>query len=239
MVVNEQCEMVVMLCDFIENGNPKCGKYYPDDSKPLIVGSVTVKRYGMSHLVRACLFPNECCFQDGLVITLLEVTSGKETPLVVRHHRLTGWPDHGVPASTDLLRKIVSRTHATGKPVVIHCSAGIGRTGTLVLLAMAQDEMMKGTFRGLWPLLQQIRAQRAFAVQNSQQYMFACLCLVDRYQNSATVAKAGLNLEKFRDEWKIWMAKAAKKKERKESKDQMVDLAEEKTQLESARDGVD
>ena len=144
--------------------------------------------------------------------TLLEVTLGQEKAYVVRHSKFVGWPDHGVPGSAQPLLKMVHRARGSKKPVVIHCSAGIGRTGTCALVAVAQDELRKGEFHGLWPLLQRIREQRAFSVQNKKQYIFAYRCLVDRAVDKGIAGETGPDMEKFQRDYEIFMAGSSKKK---------------------------
>lgn len=58
-------------------------------------------------------------------------------PLLLRHYQFTGWPDHGTPGSSAGLRALsraLAPVHSVAAPVVVHCSAGIGRTGTFIAL---------------------------------------------------------------------------------------------------------
>ena len=109
-----------------------------------------------------------------------------------------GWPDHGVPSGTsDFLRlvfeaKLVPQTvadflqymnssHEIG-PIIVHCSAGIGRTGTLcAVVMMFQEVLARGAFDESIPLqtLQHLRTQRAGMVQRPEQYIFSILALKD------------------------------------------------------------
>lgn len=82
------------------------------------------------------------------------------------------WPDHGVPESTDLFLKFTdhvreSRENDYDTPLVVHCSAGIGRTGVLVLMETALCLMEAG--EPIYPLdiVQIMREQRAMMIQNA------------------------------------------------------------------------
>lgn len=91
----------------------------------------------------------------------------------IRHMQYVAWPDHGVPDSpsqflafTERVRD--ARQRSTGSPpVVVHCSAGIGRTGVLVLMETAMCLMEAG--QPVYPLsiVRTMREQRAMMIQNA------------------------------------------------------------------------
>ena len=119
---------------------------------------------------------------------------------LVEHFHYMGWPDHGVPKeneTTDFLRliseaklvpqtvaefsKYMTASHCIG-PAIVHCSAGIGRTGTLcAVVTMFQEVLARGGFDDSIPLqtLQHLRTQRAGMVQRPEQYVFSILALRD------------------------------------------------------------
>ena len=122
-----------------------------------------------------------------------------ETRMRLEHLHFTGWPDHGVPSSTtDFLRllfeaQLVPRSpddfdtymagvNASSGPVVVHCSAGIGRTGTLCcVVMMLQEVLASGEFDESLPriTLEHLRTQRPRMVERPEQYIFAVLALRD------------------------------------------------------------
>ncbi|KAK0075318.1 hypothetical protein PV326_011685 [Microctonus aethiopoides] len=89
-----------------------------------------------------------------------------------------GWPDHGVPNDWRQFTKFTERVRAarTGmvEPAVVHCSAGIGRTGVLVLMETALCLIEAN--QPVYPLdiVRAMRDQRAMMIQNASQYKFVC-----------------------------------------------------------------
>lgn len=84
------------------------------------------------------------------------------------------WPDHGVPESPELFLSFTERVREARQdakaPIVVHCSAGIGRTGVLVLMETALCLMEAG--EPIYPLdiVQTMREQRAMMIQNAVSY---------------------------------------------------------------------
>ncbi|XP_077550273.1 receptor-type tyrosine-protein phosphatase T-like isoform X2 [Haemaphysalis longicornis] len=122
MVWQENVCKIVMLTGLVENGKTKCEKYWP--TKSANYGEVQV------HLMAEEKFPDYTVRQ--LHITLADTTRE------VKLFHLQSWPDHGVPLYPNVLlsfRKKVNQYRTfNDAPVVVHCSAGIGRTGAYILL---------------------------------------------------------------------------------------------------------
>ncbi|OWK12717.1 hypothetical protein Celaphus_00014879 [Cervus elaphus hippelaphus] len=118
MVWQEHCSSIVMITKLVEVGRVKCSRYWPEDSD----------MYG------------------DIKITLVKTETLAE--YVVRSFALerfhfTAWPEHGVPYhATGLLafiRRVKASTPPDAGPVVIHCSAGTGRTGCYIVLDVMLD----------------------------------------------------------------------------------------------------
>ncbi|KAH8034903.1 hypothetical protein HPB51_003190 [Rhipicephalus microplus] len=122
MVWQENVCKIVMLTGLVENGKTKCEKYWPD--KTATYGDVQV------HFIAEETFPEYCVRQ--LHMTMADNTRE------VKHFHLTSWPDHGVPLYPNTLltfrRKVNQYRTFNEAPVVVHCSAGVGRTGAYILL---------------------------------------------------------------------------------------------------------
>eukprot|EP00045_Choanoeca_perplexa_P018245 m.283658 g.283658 ORF g.283658 m.283658 type:complete len:2430 (-) comp17761_c0_seq9:2565-9854(-) len=127
MVFEQEVNVVIMVTAEVERGKVKCHSYWPPRrKKKFTFGNFTIENL---HVKR-----NPDFVASSLLLT--ESSSGKARN--VYHFRYVGWPDHGVPSDTsgvlNMLKEayIFQGTHDT--PMVIHCSAGIGRSGVFASL---------------------------------------------------------------------------------------------------------
>lgn len=114
---------IVMLTRCYEKGREKCDQYWPLDTDPLYYGDIKVQMLNNSH------YPD-------WIITELMVCRGNEQR-ILRHFHFTTWPDFGVVPPQILVRFVRAfrdRIKADQRPIVVHCSAGVGRSGTFITL---------------------------------------------------------------------------------------------------------
>ncbi|PFX15296.1 Tyrosine-protein phosphatase Lar [Stylophora pistillata] len=153
MVWQENSSTIVMLTNLVELGKGKCDQYWPDDATKF--GAITVTLHKTE------------TFADYVIRSLI-VTKDAEKRNVQQFHYVT-WPDKGVPHhSTALLgfrQKIHARHLATGGPLLVHCSAGVGRTGTYIAIdAMLESaEKIKTVF--IQNYVQVMRKSRPHMIQ--------------------------------------------------------------------------
>nr|XP_012223228.1 PREDICTED: receptor-type tyrosine-protein phosphatase epsilon-like isoform X2 [Linepithema humile] len=168
MIWQERVLIICMLANVIENGKTKCEQYWPDIGKKKKYGDVIV--LNAKHNVFA-----DYCFR------IFQVTCGDETRKI-EHLHYTAWPDHGVPLYTHsvvtYLKKLLATPPGNG-PVVVHCSAGIGRTGTIILCDICLRRAAAEGFVDVFAETASIRSERANMVDNKQQYLLAHLALVE------------------------------------------------------------
>ena len=95
-------------------------------------------------------------------------------PLVVTHYHFTEWPDHGVPrdkmSMISFIQQIRKAHPPEGPPLLVHCSAGVGRTGTFIVLDTMLQRMRAEGNLNIYEFVTQLREQRCFMVQ-TQVYM--------------------------------------------------------------------
>ncbi|KAM8911529.1 tyrosine-protein phosphatase non-receptor type 20 isoform 6-T7 [Lycaon pictus] len=123
MVLENNSNVIVMITREIEGGVIKCHHYWPISmKKPL-----ELKNYRV-------FLENYQILQYFVIRILQVVRKSTGTSHFVKHVQFTNWPDHGTPASVDGFIKyvrFVRKSHLTG-PILVHCSAGVGRTGVFL-----------------------------------------------------------------------------------------------------------
>ncbi|KAM9367396.1 receptor-type tyrosine-protein phosphatase alpha-like [Phaethornis superciliosus] len=170
MVWQEKTSIIVMLTDLVEQNKTKCEKYWPEQEE--VYGDFTVTL-------------NNIRTTTGLVTRIFCLQkAGCALPRVVEQFHYLMWPDHGVPRNPAQLLGLVEVVNkrgleASAGPVVVHCSAGIGRTGTFIaldfLLKMGKAEGKVDVFQ----CVQRLREQRISMVQTKEQYTFLYEALLE------------------------------------------------------------
>jgi protein tyrosine phosphatase len=88
----------------------------------------------------------------------------------------TKWPDFGVPDSAEVLKDLIQevdiRKQEVDRPIVVHCSAGIGRTGTFVAIHMSLQKDLQGEEINISKTVRSLREQRLGMIQSEEQYLF-------------------------------------------------------------------
>ena len=136
----------------------------------------------------------------------LEAGGGQRLVHTVYQYHYTAWPDHGTPSDTLPALSFVSKSVASnppdGGPIVVHCSAGVGRTGTYIGIdAMARQAATKGEMN-VFGFLKHIRSQRNHLVQTEEQYVFLHDALVEALSKGVTelsLSKVGDYIIKLKD----------------------------------------
>ncbi|ELU05420.1 hypothetical protein CAPTEDRAFT_177598 [Capitella teleta] len=165
MVYEQKVCCVVMATNIMENHKKKCEKYWPDEGMTKQCGELTITNI------------KEIPSQD-MVIRKMTIQEGEDVQELTQCHYI-GWPDHGVPQMPASLirfhlkcREFMTPGFSKGQLVVVHCSAGIGRTGTFIaldwLLQQAKYESVVDPFY----CVQLLRESRMNMVQNFDQYSF-------------------------------------------------------------------
>nr|XP_020859764.1 LOW QUALITY PROTEIN: receptor-type tyrosine-protein phosphatase H [Phascolarctos cinereus] len=166
LVWEQQSHTIVMLTNCVESGLVKCEHYWPLDAKPCSHGHLRVTLKGEN-------VAEHWTIRD-LHLFHMELKEG----LSVRQFHYTVWPDHGVPRSPDpllafqaLLRNWLDQSLGGGPPIV-HCSAGVGRTGTLIALDVLLRQLQKYQRVGVHSFVRKMRRSRPLMVQTEGQYIF-------------------------------------------------------------------
>lgn len=195
MVLEKNCSVIIMLTRTIENNHIKCADYF---SHP--VGETA--KYGD---YRVTTTSAEQVTQD-ITRRMLQLKHHKTQQVhQVAHYHYHRWPDFGVPCSTEPIRRLVrllweGSSHQGQEGVLVHCSAGIGRTGTLMaidivlrrLWAMAEgsDPPSPAAVKlatDLPSVVAALRKQRKGMVQTAEQYLFCYQALLEEAKASLSI----------------------------------------------------
>ncbi|XP_035858940.1 phosphatidylinositol phosphatase PTPRQ isoform X1 [Sander lucioperca] len=171
---------IAMLTQCYEKGRIRCHKYWPEDNKPMSVFSdILISKV------------SEEVLPDWTVRTLKVEKHGHY--ILVRHFNYTSWPEHGVPESCSTLIKFVKAVRAhrhDNTTIVVHCSAGVGRTGVFIALDHLIQHVRDHDFVDIYGLVAELRSERMCMVQNLAQYIFlhqSTLELLNNKGNSQSI----------------------------------------------------
>ena len=153
---------------------------------PLMVGKVHEELQLNDQLTVTLTAEEE--FPDFIIRTITVQCESQSR--VIRQFHYISWPDHGVPESTAVTVTILRRAKAArtpgGGPMVVHCSAGVGRTGTLLAIDYNMDRSAKTGTIDVFGTLNEMRRQRSTMVQTEEQYIFIYRTLADACSQTAT-----------------------------------------------------
>uniref|UniRef100_A0A3P8P3M7 protein-tyrosine-phosphatase n=1 Tax=Astatotilapia calliptera TaxID=8154 RepID=A0A3P8P3M7_ASTCA len=159
-VWEQQTHTIIMLTTLTERGRTKCHQYWPHPPETKDYGPMRVKCHSeecnLAYVTRQ--------------FTLTHTELGEER--AVTHLQYVAWPDHGVPDDpSDFLLFISSvRERRKGEePLMVHCSAGIGRTGVLITMETALSQLDQGQPVSPLDIVKTLRDQRAMMVQTTVQ----------------------------------------------------------------------
>ncbi|XP_072533176.1 receptor-type tyrosine-protein phosphatase kappa isoform X14 [Salminus brasiliensis] len=173
MIWQEQSACIVMVTNLVEVGRVKCYKYWPDDAE--VYGDFKVTFVEVEPLA------------EYVVRTFTLERRGFNELREVKQFHFTGWPDHGVPYhATGLLsfiRRVKMSNPPSAGPIVVHCSAGAGRTGCYIVIDIMLDMAEREGVVDIYNCVKALRSRRINMVQTEEQYIFihdaileACLC---------------------------------------------------------------
>ncbi|XP_071838116.1 uncharacterized protein [Apostichopus japonicus] len=177
MIWQENVHNIVMLTNLVERGRDRCLQYWPKAEKES-------RFFGEINVTWLC----SETVADFSTRTMT-VTWGEETRAVRIFHFLT-WPDMDIPDQPTplitLTKKVKSVQENVSSPLVVHCSAGIGRTGTFIGLYTLIDFLNGSEKIDVFGYVQEMRENRIDMIQRPTQYVFLHECLLEEYLTGKT-----------------------------------------------------
>lgn len=175
MVWQQESQVIVMLTNYIEKHMVKADPYFSHHHKQ-IYGDFCVTTINVQKL-------------SGIIITKLSLVYGEQSR-IVHHLHYTEWPDFGIPESTKCMRTLVSLTQIlqksnekfVSKPIICHCSAGVGRSGTFITIYQQIKSFYSGINKSQISISENvscIRKERNGMIQTDDQYYFIYLTIYD------------------------------------------------------------
>ncbi|XP_050461822.1 tyrosine-protein phosphatase 69D [Cataglyphis hispanica] len=182
MIWEQHLELILMLTNLEEYSKTKCAKYWPDKRETKNFGDITVEHV------------KERAYSDYVVRELKMTRLGeRDSRAIVQYHFLV-WKDFVAPEHPHAILRFIKRVNEAYSlekgPILVHCSAGVGRTGTLVALDSLLQQLAEENQVSIFNTVCDLRHQRNFLVQSLKQYIFIYRSLMEMAQYGDTEISA-------------------------------------------------
>jgi protein tyrosine phosphatase len=176
MIWEQKCNVIIMLCQTVELGKAKCSQYWPEKAgEKATYGDIAIETMDVGQ---------RNIEDHTIAMTTVKLSDGKGPPRSLVHFLHQNWPDRKCPPSAYPIVEFLIRVHTAQKaicakndispeksPMVVHCSAGIGRSGTFLAIDIALNLVNRYSAVNIKEMVRLIRTQRHFAVQTPVQYV--------------------------------------------------------------------
>ncbi|XP_034424948.1 receptor-type tyrosine-protein phosphatase S isoform X19 [Hippoglossus hippoglossus] len=163
MIWEQRSAIIVMMTKLEERSRVKCDQYWPTRATETY-GLIQVSLLDTVELATYC------------VRTFALFKNGSSEKREVRQFQFTAWPDHGVPEHPTpflaFLRRVKACNPPDAGPMVVHCSAGVGRTGCFIVIDAMMERIKHEKTVDIYGHVTLMRAQRNYMVQTEDQYVF-------------------------------------------------------------------
>ncbi|XP_006819820.1 receptor-type tyrosine-protein phosphatase alpha [Saccoglossus kowalevskii] len=178
MIWEQKSLTIVMVTKCAESNREKCSQYWPDDC---------TTEYGDIKVTPLLKETIKLADYDIRSFSVCHLSDEEDTRTIIQLH-YTSWPDFGAPKSPIGMLNFIKRARIIDQqhpskpgPMLVHCSAGVGRTGTFIVLDAMMDQMAAEAKVDIFGFISQIRGQRNLLVQADVQYIFIYQALVEHY----------------------------------------------------------
>eukprot|EP00911_Craspedida_sp_UC1_P002753 UC1_evm5s2017 len=184
MVWETNTAVIVMNTNLMEGEKEKCVQYWPDAAgESMTHRDITITA---TDQIQTC---------EQYTTTMLKLERGGETR-TLEHLRWKVWPDRGVPSSSNGLFEFVYHARkvadaSNGGPMLVHCSAGVGRTGCFIGIDICMQQYDKFGEVDVLQAICRMRQERGMSVQTATQYVFIHSVLVEYIEEQLTKSGDG------------------------------------------------
>ncbi|CAF1064624.1 unnamed protein product [Rotaria sordida] len=205
MIWELKIKSIVMLTNVIEGASrmTKCHQYWPELGQTITYGSyriicvdvISIGDYDKRYFQLAKIHTNEemhspssssiVPIDDALSLsTISSINDDQQSRLVIQYH-YTQWKDMDVPSDSHtllhLIHEVNEQTNSEQYPIVVHCTAGVGRTGTYIAIDGMIDKIKQEGKIDIYNFVLQMRRERSLMVQTVRQYVFIYRSLLEYY----------------------------------------------------------
>ena len=180
MIWESNSRVIVMVTNLFERTKSKCVQYWPDKDSTnygLLTVTMIKQQVFADYVIRTLSVepaPNQLHYT--------QIESESKTRVIQQFH-FTEWPDHDVPVHRVALLRFIRQSKAANPtdagPPVIHCSAGVGRSGVYMIIDSMMERIADDGTVDVFNFLNHIRTQRIALVQEESQYIFVHDCILE------------------------------------------------------------
>ena len=191
MITENNVVNIVMVTNLVEMGRTKCAEYFPlRKEKSLTIGPYVIELVQEDVTI-------------GYTIRTLQVSfNGRTTE--IKHFHFTAWPDHDVPVLHDELLLFVKKVQEgiiePDSPILVHCSAGVGRSGTFLSLFNLSSAIKQRKSICIYNLVHEMREHRPQMVQTFAQYKLIYLSVLEMLLGNTSIPS-----KDFTDTYNLYM----------------------------------
>ncbi|ELT88458.1 hypothetical protein CAPTEDRAFT_112007 [Capitella teleta] len=183
---------IIMVTNLVENGKRKCEQYWPDKKdEEKVYGGIGVTLRSIEQTA------------DFVIRTFDSTKVSSILTRNIKQFHFTAWPDHGVPQRASPIisfrRKVRSYDQSHPGTMLVHCSAGVGRTGTFIALDFLQDMAEEEQAIDLFNCTMNMRRDRVNMIQTVEQYLF----VYDALLEALKAGKTAIPCSSFRREYDL------------------------------------
>eukprot|EP01103_Thecamoeba_quadrilineata_P006253 TRINITY_DN15983_c0_g1_i1.p1 TRINITY_DN15983_c0_g1~~TRINITY_DN15983_c0_g1_i1.p1 ORF type:complete len:329 (-),score=30.54 TRINITY_DN15983_c0_g1_i1:269-1222(-) len=185
MIWEQQTSLIVMLTKIFEAGRTKAHIYWPIyENVPQKFDQITVTLL------------QETVTEYFVIRQFFLCKDSDERVQEVFHIHYTDWPDQGVPKNSIGIRSLCARVNVLSKrtpdsgPIVVHCSAGVGRSGSFIAIHHILNQINNKCSYDILETVLKMRKDRAGMVQTEDQYRFIHQAVNDEYKNPLTSSQS-------------------------------------------------